>query len=578
MSHLNTPRVHFRGTVSVNAYTTNNDDFANPQFVDTANIRVDTQGMTDAQFAAWLRALDPSFGIRAGWNLYGDGTTLFSNTNVHALQDASGAVVTDGGTDALVGASVELRLAVMVDLDPKGALSSQIFCEEFHVQGPGGVLISGKPTRSYSRWVLQRNLGASGFTGYAGVWHAVIPAASLTLTGAGSATITLFQQAKTAGQGLFLRYVMYLLSPQISAQQLANDFAHNTPTENPAIGRVLGSIGVYNPGEMTTIPVGRRLDPGATLVLGHMNYQLNPATFSVDQASHRLSLDLINSVPEVDTGLAKVSLGNVNAYVETQGGGGTQLQLLGAVAYDRAAYEQTGGMVDISYPPALDDAVQSGQVVLIQESSQSRLLEETELTVETDDRCVYLDANQAGSLTLRVLRKGGPPGAPVTIRLMQYITTQKSFTPSTPTTAVVTIPDQVSTDANGMATIPLTTANPGTCVITFLLPGVADDDTSAFANVRVLPVDDYSNVTDAQLTFSLIYAEVLKYYWLLYPKMNRIIDLSQEIRVTLRAQFIRDRTDPARFEHTDYMPRTRELSNGKRQLLLRWCNKVISGG
>jgi hypothetical protein len=232
-------------------------------------------------------------------------------------------------------------------------------------------------------------------------------------------------------------------------------------------------------------------------------------------------------------------------------------------------------MVDITYPAALDGAVQSGRLVLIQESSQSRLLEETDLTVETDDRCVYLDEHQAGSLTLRVLNKGAVPAAPVTIRLAQYITTQKAFTPSNPNIAVLSIPDQVVTDANGVAVVPLTTIRPGTCVVAFLLPNVSDDDVSAFANVRVLPKDDYSQVTDDKLTFAFIYSEVLQYYYLLYPKMNKIFDLSKENQVTQRAQFVHDRVDAKLFDHADYMPRTRELSAGKRLLLQRWCNKII---
>ena len=42
MSHLLVPRIHFRGDFSANAYTANNDDYGNPPFVDSANVRVDT--------------------------------------------------------------------------------------------------------------------------------------------------------------------------------------------------------------------------------------------------------------------------------------------------------------------------------------------------------------------------------------------------------------------------------------------------------------------------------------------------------------------------------------------------------
>lgn len=578
MSHLDPPRVHFRGSISANVYTANNDDYGNPPFVDTAKVRVDTQGKTDADFATWLRELDPSFGIRAGWNLYGDGATLFNQTVVHSVQTVAGSVVTDSSVDPLVGATVQLSQAIMVDLDPKGTRSTQIFCESLHIQAPGGLSIVGRPTRFHSRWVLRRNLSAGGFSGYAAVWHAVIPPDRLTIAGNGSPVLALLQQAHANGKGLFIRFATYLLAPLISQQQLASDFAHNRPTENPAVGRVLGSLGVWQPGEMTTIPQGRRLVPGAALSANRADFQLNPATCAVDPATHRVSLDLINTFPEIDASLAKINIGDVKLHVDSITSGKSQLQPLGLVAYDRAAYEQTGGMIDLIYPAALDAEVQAGRLVLVQESSGSRLLEEAELTVETDDRCVYLDETQAGSLALRVLRKGASPGAPVTIRLAQYVTTNKSIIPADPANSVLNVAAQVETDANGTAVVPLTTVRPGTCFLAFLPPDTSDGDISAFANIRVLPKDDYSAVPDAQVTFAFIYDEVLRYYYLLYPKMNRIFDLSREDRVTQRAQFVRDRVAADQFDHAAYMPRTRELSAGKRLLLQRWCDLILAAG
>ena len=57
---------------------------------------------------------------------------------------------------------------------------------------------------------------------------------------------------------------------------------------------------------------------------------------------------------------------------------------------------------------------------------------------------------------------------------------------------------------------------PGTCIVAFILPESSSDDVTYFANVRVLPTDDYSNVNDSELTFQFLYKEVLKYYYLLY--------------------------------------------------------------
>lgn len=43
----------------------------------TVIVRVDTLGMTDDQFAKWLRTIDPRFGLPGGWNLYGNGHCRF---------------------------------------------------------------------------------------------------------------------------------------------------------------------------------------------------------------------------------------------------------------------------------------------------------------------------------------------------------------------------------------------------------------------------------------------------------------------------------------------------------------------
>jgi hypothetical protein len=59
--------------------------------------------------------------------------------------------------------------------------------------------------------------------------------------------------------------------------------------------------------------------------------------------------------------------------------------------------------------------------------------------------------------------------------------------------------------------------------------------------------------------------------------MNRQIDLSNENKVKFKAQFVRERIDAKFFESWSYMPRTRELSAGKRQLLKRWCDQQIPG-
>jgi hypothetical protein len=64
---------------------------------------------------------------------------------------------------------------------------------------------------------------------------------------------------------------------------------------------------------------------------------------------------------------------------------------------------------------------------------------------------------------------------------------------------------------------------------------------------------------------------VLRYFHLLYPAMSRIVNWADEDAVRLRASGILARTAGELWDHFGYMPRTRELSDGKRKLLARWC-------
>jgi hypothetical protein len=94
----------------------------------------------------------------------------------------------------------------------------------------------------------------------------------------------------------------------------------------------------------------------------------------------------------------------------------------------------------------------------------------------------------------------------------------------------------------------------------------------------VLPKDDYSSISDGDLTFAFVYQEVLRYYHLTYPAMSKVFLLNDEATVTSQAAAILHVIAKDSWPRYGYMPRTRELSDGKRTLLERWCRKVIGGG
>jgi hypothetical protein len=582
MGHFALPRLYFRGDFRTDVCTCNNDDIASTfpgqAFVDSASVAVDTLGMNDGDFSVWLRQLAPPFGIRAGWNLYGDYSCGFVDAKVHAVHPRGGGPIDKAAEDSFVGAAFETPSAVMVDLDPEGTLGTQIFCDEISVTKAPDLRIVGRPTRLFSRWVTRRNLAARGFTGFAATWCAAIPPDQLTIVPGNSQTLDDFRKAHDAGMGLFVRFSTYLLAPRISQQQLAQDFAINRPTHNPAFGKLVGAIGVWDPVEMTSIPLGRRLNPVGTLLHEHAPFSLNPAVAVIDRTEKRISVDLINAFPEIDESLEKVDVGKVAVVVTSSAAAGSQRHVVGEIAYDRAAYEKQGGMVDLPYTDAIDDLVDDGSVSLIQSATNLVLLDEITATIETDERCAYLQEHEQANVAVRLHQKGRAPGHAATIRLKQYVMTNKTFAPATTATAVVNSPDHVDLPATGTGTIAFTAVRPGTCVIAMLPPGEADSSLQFFFNVRVLPEDNFDAVLDPALTFSFVYQHVLRYYHLIYPAMSEIIDLKEEFDVSLAAQTIQERIAKSNWASTSYMPISRDLSDGKRKLLERWCAMVLGGG
>jgi hypothetical protein len=571
MSHLHFPRLHFGGQFSTNPGTANNDDLGNPQFVDSGNVSLDTLGKTDADFAKWLREIHPAFGIRGGWNVYGDSGCRFVDVTCRSSEPAAGTLATTAAADLVIGARVSLQRGVMVDQDPEGTTSTQIFAAQFNLSGPAGLSVIGRPSVAVSRWVARKNLGVSGFRAYAAVWHSVIRPEQLTIEPGTSASLLALKAAKDVGQGIFIRYCTYLLAPLLSATQLAPDFAAGHPTINPAIGKVLGTIGVWQPGTMRTLAEGRRLGSGAVATSDHVDFQFNPATVLVDTANRRISVDLINSIPEINDTLEKVNLGPLDLTLTSAAG----TMVLGTIANTRTDYELRAGIADFDIPTPVLPSISAGHLEVIQRSTSSALLTETPLVVETDDRTVYLQEGGAGTINLRGWQSG-QPAAGERIVISQFSTTNKTFAPVPPATAIVNSPDHVDLDADGQAAIVVTGVAPGCCTLQFT--GASNPDATDFSTcVRVLPKDDFSAVPDAQIDFAFIYENVLKYYHLLHPAMDVAIpgfDLSVEASVVARADRIRTRIRDTPWDDPQYMPRTRELSAGKTALLLRWCDIV----
>ena len=103
-------------------------------------------------------------------------------------------------------------------------------------------------------------------------------------------------------------------------------------------------------------------------------------------------------------------------------------------------------------------------------------------------------------------------------------------------------------------------------------------------SIRILPNEDYSQyyddptasppVANDSLTWDVVYQNVLRTYYLLFPTMQRYFDLSSEDQVRASIPDIRQTTTTGSWMSTGYMPVTRDMSNSRRDLLFSWFNVV----
>ena len=596
MSVLELPRIHFRGRFQTNVATANNNNVSAEPVLDVAEVGlIGDRG--DEDFRRYLEERNPEAddpdkldkwvpGLRGGWNYYGDGSCRFEAvvTSAELPSDEPGRtrVIDSVEEDAVIGAAVSLKRAVMVDLDPAGATNTQIFAERFLVSGPDRLGFEGRPEPCFSRSVrLDRNLCLQWWSAGSAVFQAVLPD-DLQWRGSGSSAClrALKEREGDEWAGLTLRFCIYALKFGIQLDDLAERFSRGEHPENPAVGEVVGTIGRWRHSDMRSVTLGRSLLPPRHEPPGKANF-LGPAVAAVDTERRVVTLDLVNTFPEGSPVLDKVDYGP--AHLMIRGESGKPDVVLGSVRYDKASYEATSGICEVEYPEGAEADIEAGRLVL-RTGDPSALIEEVDLVVQSDDRCVYMDEGTCKQVCLQVRRRGGAPSQPICV---WAVVTPWDGTPE----GAVEVPEKVEVPPEGKATLVVTAKRPGGAHVRFFTSEEAAAEagtfgppkwsTESFIDVRVLPADDECDeLTGDKLTFDALCQQVIRHYHLLYPAMSLwVIDLSSEAMWSdpgfvskVRARITMDRES---FEH---MPRSRDLSAGKRRLLERWCERVLGDG
>ncbi len=227
---------------------------------------------------------------------------------------------------------------------------------------------------------------------------------------------------------------------------------------------------------------------------------------------------------------------------------------------------------------------------------------------DCDDHCIYLTEGESMTLTFRVAVRGNPPTQPAIVTFNQYRcleTNQADPVKDVPLKWMYPVPnaqpplaaylqvtpDSVSVGSSGMASVTIKALCPGCGFLRFIAGPASDNPVPVlnpsmvgwmnqlawvfFVNVRVLPADnDLATVPDSQINWNFIYSNVLQYYYRLYPGMDKYMILNDPnvVGSANNKAILKARISKSLWNSTLYMPHTREMSDGKRTLLQRWCD------
>ena len=553
MSVLDTPRLTFRGQITWDPIVTNND----PTLYSEAASEPILGGSTALQYRAERIA---NMAVERNWNIDGTHRSVLFATTVTGV-DVGAGPTTD---DPVVGVPLELN-GMLVDADPYGFRSSQLFYDSFTAGIDGGcrIVVPGDRPFCARRINMSRNSGYQVTAGGASVVWQASSTGPITIDPFDSGALALLDEHIAAGRaaGITVRFNTYrteyygVEAPGAAERAaLQKQLRGGGFQPNPARSLVVGVIGLWHgdepehePGDRTLIPVG--------------GTPVAAAFAKVD--GNRLTVDLGNAIPETSFAVPKADLGPIELQA-TSAAGPVSLGTLQPADYDRKAYEASSGIVTLDLDATQAAAAADGDITVHAEGAV--ILEEQELVALPATPNLYLDEMAPASLEVQVWRRGRPVTEKTSVLVVR---------------PAVTDPVTETTDDHGHLTLPVDDdAGPGAWLWIFLpyddqpppVPSTADTQTMGYATTRVLPQDEELDALPP--TWRNVYRHVLVSWKALAPCMDNWLDLSDEAACEAMAPRLVALTSPTMFDRFTFMPVTRDMTAGQRSLLHRWCASV----
>lgn len=533
MSYLDPPRFHFSGQFFSNPSTINNDP---------------------ANFGP---AIGNEGFDRAGFHFF-----LLQNCKVKTAFDKTGAAA---GGDALIGGTVETTstpvTAKLVDLDPQFQTGSQIWGAQIKVsEAAGGGSVTGTLVVPSLRDLWMERVPGAGFAlGFGGAFQSVLINLSFSATLTSSVLRELKVKSPTT---LSIKFVLYAYQ----AKQNAAAF-----TAGDSLGKIVGSVGPALVDEPAHFLAERRMEGGRSpfgAPLGVLD-TFGGVPFKVDFGRGKLVVDLGNSIPEAAPGGARGAHGVLQAVALTT----PAITVIGNLDFSQAHYEQTAGIEELTIPRGVAPKLRNNRVAITRSAAGGQLVLAERAVVDVEEFVFRLNPGESARVTLRTLLLG--------IKKAGQVFTLARSSPRGAAAAGLSFPASVTTDSAGKATITLSASDPGR------------PRTGLDGQVFRIDVHEGSSATPSTLrarlqvrvfsafaipanpTFARDIAPILAPYASLYPGMKGILDIGNlaALRTFVTTQPDADKrtlllsvpiTDPR------FMPVTRDLSNNKRDTILRW--------
>ncbi len=319
MSIFDYPRINFKGLISINVGTANNDDYSNDLFVpnspyapgqpvrlaDSASVQPETYGMDDATWLKWavtplvVTTVDPPVdpcanmikkdeGLRqvaanstetiipGEWNFYGDMGLDMQKVGITGINDPNNVI--PASLKSTIQSSQLSFLnrtgdngrstGMVIDINPEDPTNTQVFTDALSLISGDTVIFMGKPTKAMTRWInMFRNGNLTGPNGAAAMFQCVLPLSALN----GQPILQGMPQKSPTGQalaGIVVRYNFYRplqivnkynYQGQAWIDKMVQVYA-NKGTNSDYL-QIQGTIAPWFEGDATSQTTGRYLEP-----------------------------------------------------------------------------------------------------------------------------------------------------------------------------------------------------------------------------------------------------------------------------------------------------------------------------